>query len=968
MTGSAGSGWGASGGGSGVWSADEPAAAPPIDGERYEVRGVLGVGGMGRVLLAWDRVLGREVAIKELLEGGGPAEERLRREAELTAGLEHPGIVAVHDAGLRGTTRYYVMRVVRGRSLAEVLRETPPLSQVRPLLAVCQAMAFAHRSGVVHRDLKPSNVMVGAFGEIQVMDWGLATRLGDDGRAPGAIVGTPEWMAPEQAAGQPVDARADVWSLGAMLQAVLGDAPSPELRAVAARAQAADPAERYADAGELANELERWVDGRRVLAHEYSATELVLRLVRVWRVPLAVAAVAAVVLAGVVVSATWRVAAERDRATASASAAMASLAERDASLSLSLASQAAAAAAHADCAAAEPLAVSALRSGEQPLARGALAACGVRARARRRSSTPLAGCDLAALDAAGARAVCANADGLRLIAVGDGSPLGAWDLRATTAALSADGRWITALVAGSHYAELVVLDADAPSRPPLIRRGHAYGQLAMSSRADLVFAAGSLGDESGAFRLDGSSAPVWAGRLPSGQLSVAYDASPGLDRVCWIREPDVLECEGGGRRAWDLRALDERLTMGTLAITADAVLLGSTTGVVARIRLADGRLDGVVPLDLGVVRALRLHPTNPRLVLVDGDTGAAVFDHQRMEEVVRLPYSSSVRLRWSGDGEVLLGKGAVERWEVPTEVSRQVFEFPAGLSRVEASADGRRIGVAGAGGLARVVDLASGTEVHIRHTDANEVVKGVSFAPDNGLVAVWGGLAGLSLWRGDRLVARHSFSPSAEGAVRRVVLVGGGAAVAIGFGPELVVRDLAGGPWADVELPVVPDELAASPRRGWVVVLGGDGGVSTMPAIGPPGLTPVASGVASSGVDVSEDGATVIVAEPRSLTLRRDGVVQWRIAPDDDLMSVALSPDGALVAGGTRSGDVLLWSADDARLLARLKGHTLRVVSVDFTLDGAHLLTASWDHTVRRWALGRLRQGVEEIAAALEEG
>jgi hypothetical protein len=747
----------------------------------------------------------------------------------------------------------------------------------------------------------------------------------------------------------------------------VGDAPSPELRAVAARAQADDPAARYPDAGALAEELARWVDGRRVLAHEYSAAELVVRLARVWRVPLAVAGAAAVVLLVVVASATARVAAERDRATASAASAVASLAERDASLSLSLASAAASAAAEADCSAAEPLAVQALRSGEQPLARGALAACGVRARARKRSSHALADCASAGIDAGATRAACATAAGLRLVAVDDGRTLGAWDLHPTHAALSSDGRWIAAVVAGRQHPELVVLDADAPDRPPVVRVGHAYGRLTMNPTTEMVFAAGALGRPSLAFRLDGSAAPALTVPVGVGQAAVAYDASPGLDRVCWLLDPDVLICGGDVVGTWPLRALDDRLSMGTLVMTPDAVLLGSTTGVIARLRPADGRLDGVVPLRVGVVRALSLHPTIPRLVLVEGDSGAAVFDHERMEVVVRLPFSATVHPRWTADGAVLMGDGAVERWEVPTEVSPHVFEFPAGLSRVEASPDGRRFAVSGAAGLARVVDLATGAAVQLAHSDSNEVVKGVTFAADGGRVAAWGGLGGVSVWDGDRLTARVGIGAASGSAFRRVALIGG-EVVAIGFEPELWVRDPRGAAWSDVGLPVIADDMVASPRRQWVAVLGGDGVVSKLPAVGPPDLTEVARGLGSGSLDLSDDGETVVIAEARSLSLRRGGALRWQIVPDDDVLSVALSPDGALVAGGTRSGEVHLWSAVDGALVARLQGHTLRVVSVDFALDSAHLFSASWDHTVRRWALGVIGMGVEGIAAEVEGG
>ena len=152
------------------------------DGERYTRVGLLGVGGMGRVYLARDRRLGRMVALKEAHDPG--LARRLAREVRVTAGLEHPGIVTVYDEGRGGDGRpFYTMRLMRGRALSRVLSERSSASGRLELLShyldACQALAYAHAQGVIHRDLKPANIMLGAFGETQVVDWGLARRLGD---------------------------------------------------------------------------------------------------------------------------------------------------------------------------------------------------------------------------------------------------------------------------------------------------------------------------------------------------------------------------------------------------------------------------------------------------------------------------------------------------------------------------------------------------------------------------------------------------------------------------------------------------------------------------------------------------------------------------------------------------------------------------------------------------------------------
>ena len=248
-------------------SGDDPAATACVDppaaldpSGRYALGGEIGRGGMGVVHEGWDRQLQREVAVKVLLREHLGRPEVVRRfldEARVTGRLSHPGVVAVHELGWSPDGRpYFVMDLVRGRTLAQLLKGradgasdgASDLAQfLATFLQVCQAVAHAHSQGVIHRDLKPANVMVGAFGTVKVMDWGLAKALGEagpdaggdgpaaappDGTDPaatlvGTVVGTPAYLAPEQARGETgrIDRRADVFGLGGILCEILTGQP-----------------------------------------------------------------------------------------------------------------------------------------------------------------------------------------------------------------------------------------------------------------------------------------------------------------------------------------------------------------------------------------------------------------------------------------------------------------------------------------------------------------------------------------------------------------------------------------------------------------------------------------------------------------------------------------------------------------------------------------------------------------------
>jgi len=285
--------------------------SPRLVGGRYELGPVLGYGGMAEVHRGRDVRLGRDVAIKVLrsdLARDPSFQNRFRREAQAAAGLNHPAIVAVYDTGedssLYGPevpAPYIVMEFVEGRSLREILNEEGTLDGRRAMeitADVCSALDFSHRSGIVHRDIKPGNVMITNAGQVKVMDFGIARALADNAAtmtATQAVIGTAQYLSPEQARGESVDARSDVYSTGCLLYELLtghppftGDSPvavayqhvrenpqppsnsnsavPPVLDAIVMKSLAKNPLNRYQTAAEMRTDLDRALAGQRVEA------------------------------------------------------------------------------------------------------------------------------------------------------------------------------------------------------------------------------------------------------------------------------------------------------------------------------------------------------------------------------------------------------------------------------------------------------------------------------------------------------------------------------------------------------------------------------------------------------------------------------------------------------------------------------------------------------------------------------
>jgi eukaryotic-like serine/threonine-protein kinase len=277
-------------------------------GGRYELGQVLGRGGMAEVYLAHDTRLGRQVAVKTLradLARDPSFQARFRREAQSAASLNHPAIVAVYDTGedyIDGVSiPYIVMEYVDGSTLRELLHSGRKLLPERTLemtIGILQALEYSHRNGIVHRDIKPANVMLTRNGQVKVMDFGIARAMGDSGMTmtqTSAVIGTAQYLSPEQAKGEQVDNRSDLYSTGCLLYELLtvrppfvGDSPvavayqhvreepqppsvfdpeiTPEMDAIVLKALVKDPNYRYQSADEMRMDIEACLDGQPVAA------------------------------------------------------------------------------------------------------------------------------------------------------------------------------------------------------------------------------------------------------------------------------------------------------------------------------------------------------------------------------------------------------------------------------------------------------------------------------------------------------------------------------------------------------------------------------------------------------------------------------------------------------------------------------------------------------------------------------
>ncbi len=920
---------------------------PAVDA-RYAREGLLGVGGMGRVYAARDARLRRLVALK--VASTPELARRLANEARITAQLEHPGIVAVYDAGETDGQAWYAMRLIRGRTLRERIAACPDtaarLALLPHLQAACQAVAYAHAMGIVHRDLKPSNIMVGEFGETQVADWGLArptdAALPDWRRivpdAGGGVAGTPRYMSPEQARGAAASPASDVYGLGVALYELLGGRPPPdpagsggppladelpaevprELVAIARRCLQADAAARYPSAVELADDLGRWLSGLRVEAHDYQPVELLARLVKAWRAPLAVGAAALVVLATVVALAVHRTA--RERAAA------------EANLAVALTEQARAALADDRIPEARVLAAHALRLGASPEARGVLAGTAHEG-ATLVARTPLpAICRHTGVVSPDAAALACHGEG-RLEIWG----LEPFALRASLAIHAVESpAWVgDRLLVATPDALVWIEDGVVVESVP----GGGW----------------PLAADAGAFALRGVSARA----LEPGHAPVAFETCAAARATTLVAGGELLVgCDDGHLRAYGAdgaarRAapLGERPAWSVATAGADGLLVGHQDGTVRTLSNPDGRWGTPLRGLSGSVRALQPVP-GTTLVLALGERGGPrIWNTAVSAWVGALPAGASRLAPGGADGEVLLLGEALERWRLARTQRPATLPFDAGISQVTVSPAGDAIAVALGTGDVVERRLADGLELR-RWRWSDEVAKCVAYGRHDLLVA---GAMGAP---GQRLGPGGEARPLEPGhLLRRAGRLADGRVWALSYSNVGLLVDPDAGATAAQPIGPTPFDGSSSPDGGTAALLDAQGGVWLLD-----GSTwrEVRNVPDATAVDVGNGGAPLVVARRREVCV--DAAC---VDVGDDVVDIALSADRVAVA--TLTGGVRLLDARTRATLAVLRGHTGRVSSVEFGPDGRWLVSASWDGTVRHWDLADLDTPAEDLVTRAAE-
>jgi WD40 repeat protein/tRNA A-37 threonylcarbamoyl transferase component Bud32 len=979
-----------------------------VDPVHYTDIRELARGGMGRILEARDRRLGRRVAIKEMLHLDEISLVRFEREARITARLQHPAIVHVHEAGRWPSGQpFYAMKLIHGKPLDTCLAAAKTLEERLALLAsviaVVDALAYAHSEHVVHRDLKPANVLVGDFGETVVIDWGLAKDLTSDeaddvavgpyrkaaetagGTLEGAIIGTPAFMPPEQAAGERVDARADVYALGALLYQLLVGAPPYEGRstadvlnkvldnppvpiaerepdapadliAIVEKAMARDAADRFPTAKEMVGELKRFQMGQLVTSHRYTTWELATRWIRRHRGAVAVGAIALVTLATFAAVGIWQILGERNRADREA----AIVQERADAGTLARAREALET---------DPTAAIAILQQLSPQSAHWQGARTIAAEAAERGvAHVLRGGD----DAIWMLAF--SPDGTLLASHDNGHHLRIWDLRTWESrtllpdvalfslAFDTEGR-IVGVDSNGHVwrwdmpggtASIVRTISGAYDDASLAPDGHRFVAFDPWTASRLVELAGGervLGKYSKATWSPDGSALVLAGE---GEHIDRFDlATQTMTNVGIADRPMSFATDG--KRVW-LGYPHAKGSGNDISGRIDE-LPSNTTQAIARpvarlVNLPNGGLASSTMLSSfasdslqGQVKGIRL-PIDPNKI-VSNNSDILLTDSTRMGIGQLRGHLSSVwTLVVARDGRIASGDldGEIRVWNRAIPVSRTRGDGKTTTSRAMLTADRRELIMTRRGPELEVRDIATGRirKLSVTEYPAGYVPREVEFSMHTTQV-------------GDHRIGERSENAGYE-VTELVASTNGRRLVTVDSEHQVVAWDLDTNRGRVLIPPPDSSQVgggvhAAINTDGTRVVTKRDNKILELWDVASGKATTIGEDLDASAFAFSSDGSLAVAIVDHGVRVGRPDKTLNVVTNDNTTYrSLAFSPDGrTLVAGG-----------DDARLhvfdLATgtsltWGGHSATILSVVFSPDGRHVASASADNTVRVWRL-----------------
>jgi WD40 repeat protein/tRNA A-37 threonylcarbamoyl transferase component Bud32 len=996
-----------------------PTTLPTAPDGHYDLGDEHARGGLGRIVRSRDRRLDRTVAIKQLIRGTPINRARFAREARITARLQHPGVVPIYEAGVWPSgQQFYAMRLVEGRPLSAAIDDAASLTERLALLSrvlvVAETMAYAHSRGVIHRDLKPSNVLVGEYGETVVIDWGIAKELGEtdaeldapaavpsqDLTVVGQVMGTPWYMAPEQARGEPTDERSDVYALGAILYHVLAGAPphaeaakvvetvaagtpppplavrapgvAPDLVAIVDKALAAAPQARYPSAAELAADLKRYLNGQLVSVHRYGLAALVSRWVARHRAAVAIAALAAIVLVVGGVISVRNIVSARDEARRNASALSA---QRDALIL----TQAESALDRDPTASLAWLKQYPLDGAEWNRVRTIAADAVSRGVARHVLNQGEEAYGIA-ISADASVVVMSGTEHVRTWDLATGRPRATFNLPSPRlVAASSSGNLVVANRLYDH--DVFLWTNGAPTARRLSGHTDNLQFLAFTSQDDIVSASDDgtarIWTSAGAHRATVPAAgrvynrvaliegapPLIVTFSPDGHVLVTDTQTLTTREVGGVtgaplavagRVGLVAVSTTTGIYLWALRSGEQRRlgdSAGTQALflTDRAVveLRGDSSIAVTAI---DQAAPSVLSTKLEEITSVAVAPSGPIAV---GDAAGNV-EIWRPSSAIATDYTAtrlvghSARvydMRFSRD-ESLLASASYDYtarvWPVaPTNYD--VLATKGGdLFQLAYLADGSVMATSRSGAVYRFSNGSSAPEVIGRHSKESYALA----ANAAGTTVVTGGWDGAVLaW--EPAAGRHEVLRDAGGAVRSVALSSDGRRVAAVSNDELLLGDIAG--------PLVPlpgqrppaGALAFSPD-GALLTSAGDNrirvwDVRTRRAVREfrdatrAVFTRDGNAVVVAGVD-GEVRSWSLVNATSVLVSRHEGTVR----------ALTASAGGRWIASGGRDGAVYLWDGRSGRSIL-LGRHAAEVRDVAFSPDDKHLATASYDHSVRIW-------------------